>query len=92
MTPQQEPKGVSLEEAKKNNKWGIIPLSKLPDNCPVIGINRYPNKAMAEFQLVEEVIVPWPDESAKDKERIAELTAEVERLKEMMIEKNNIIR
>ena len=38
-TENKEQKGVSLKDAKKNYKWKIIPLDKLPEDAPVIGIN-----------------------------------------------------
>lgn len=55
--PKKE-KGVSLSYAKKNMKWAVIPLSKLPDDTLVIGIQQYPSKDFAKFHLVKEVIVP----------------------------------
>lgn len=58
-------KGVSVEDAKKNMQWKIIPLSQLPDNVPVIGIVNYPSKSFAEFHMCEEVIVPVFAESDK---------------------------
>jgi hypothetical protein len=56
--------GVSLKEAMKNYNWRVIPLKELPDDSPVIGITQYPTKAFAEFNLVENVVVPvFPVES-----------------------------
>jgi len=47
----------------------------------------------ADIELFTDIAIDYHEiQSSQDKERIAELTAEVERLKEMMIEKNNIIR
>jgi hypothetical protein len=54
----KEEKGISLAEAKKANKWSIIPISKLPDDQPVLGVTAYPHKSLAEFHLVEYVLVP----------------------------------
>lgn len=55
--PKKE-KCISLSYAKKNMKWAVIPLGKLPDDQPVIGIQQYPSKSFAKFHLVTEVIVP----------------------------------
>lgn len=49
---------ISLEDAKKNYNWRVIPLSKLPEDSPVLGISHYVDKSMAEFHLCEEVIFP----------------------------------
>lgn len=51
-------KGVSLKEAMESYNWRVIPISELPDDSPVIGISQYASKAFAEFNLVENVIVP----------------------------------
>lgn len=58
-------KGLSLEDAKKSHFWMIIPIDKLPNHNPVIAISQYPNKDIAKFHLVEEVIVPIPTEMMK---------------------------
>ena len=53
---------VSTEDAKKKYKWAIIPIDKLPDDYPVIAIQEFASKGLAEFHLVEEVIVPLFEE------------------------------
>jgi hypothetical protein len=58
MTKEIEEKGMSMDEARKRNMWSIIPISKLPDNSPVLAITQYPSKGLAEFHLAEECIVP----------------------------------
>jgi hypothetical protein len=63
MTPEQKAnkKGISLADAKKANIWAVIPISDLPDNCPVLGVTKYHHKSLAEFNLVENVLVPVID-------------------------------
>lgn len=56
-------KKVSVKDAKNNLKWAVIPIDKLPDNMPVIGIVQYVTKEAAKFALVEEVIVPVFEET-----------------------------
>ena len=50
--------GVSLADCKKINRWRIIPIDKLPDGIPVIGIQEVGDKNMAKFYLVEECLIP----------------------------------
>lgn len=47
-----------FDKATKGAKWVIVKLTNLPDDCPVLGISTYPNKSIAEFNLIEHVLVP----------------------------------
>lgn len=49
---------MTLAQAKKNNLWSLIPIDKLPDDCPVIGVTHFPSKSFAEFHLIKVVLVP----------------------------------
>lgn len=44
--------------AKKGNSFKIIPISQLPDDCPVLVVQAMPSKSLAEFHLAEVVLVP----------------------------------
>ena len=44
--------------ARKTNSYSVIKLEDLPDDCPVLAVNEFPNKSMADFHLAEYVLVP----------------------------------
>jgi hypothetical protein len=46
------------DKARTDNEFAVIPISELPNDCPVIVVNEFPNKSFAEFHLAERVLVP----------------------------------
>lgn len=57
-TDSKHTKGLSLKDARKQNRWAIIPLSKLPDDIPVLAVSQMHSKSFADFHLVKEVLIP----------------------------------
>lgn len=47
-----------FDKANGATEWVVIKISNLPDDCPVLAVEEYPNKSLAEFHLVDNVLVP----------------------------------
>jgi hypothetical protein len=59
---------MNTTERDTKNEFKIIPLSKLKDGKPVLGVSDYGTKSFAEFHLIERVIVPLNGDWEKEEE------------------------
>lgn len=46
------------DKARKENRFKVIKISSLPDDCPVLVVEEQRNKSFAEFHLATMVLVP----------------------------------
>jgi hypothetical protein len=54
----KKPEGISLKDAMKANRWGIINIDDVPDDYPILAVERFASKSLAKFHLVKKVLVP----------------------------------
>lgn len=47
-----------FDKATGKTEFVVIKISNLPDDCPVLAVNEFPNKSLAIFHLTDNVLVP----------------------------------
>lgn len=47
-----------FDKANGKTEWVVIKFSNLPDDCPVLAVNEFHSKSLANFHLVDNVLVP----------------------------------
>lgn len=53
------------QDKSSKAEWNIILLENLPDDCPVLAVQEFAAKSLAEFHLVKLCLVPKGSEILK---------------------------